>query len=131
MDTLQNEREKLFHAYTDTFAPLQSIGLRIIIPNKDIEPNFHAFWIIFGREKQRQKFIGPAKSKNIAAYIGYVPLHNSLMGKKINNDYPDLPITEFVGKNVVRLPFYSMNESEIEYTCKNLFEAALISLETK
>jgi dTDP-4-amino-4,6-dideoxygalactose transaminase len=48
-----------------------------------------------------------SREKEISAYIGYVPLHSSTMGRKLGYKPEDLPLTEDISSRIVRLPFYT------------------------
>jgi dTDP-4-amino-4,6-dideoxygalactose transaminase len=60
------------------------------------------------------------QKNNIAATFHYVPLHESIMGKKFNKK--KLPITENIYKRIVRLPLFSdltkKEINKIEYNIK-------------
>jgi dTDP-4-amino-4,6-dideoxygalactose transaminase len=130
-DSMQLHRKKLHDAYIKTFEPLKDLGLRMLHVPDEIEPNYHAFWLLFKNEKQRDLFLKFSLEKNISPYIGYLPLHTSPMGKKLGGGMFELPITDYVGNSITRLPFYLMNDDEIMYTCINLYKAAVAALETK
>ena len=124
INLLQKKREILFNKYEEKFKQLESLGLqKIIIPN-DVKNNFHAFWVIFPTNKQRDSFINKSLKKHISPYIGYVPLHNSKMGEKIGKTPHKLIKTESISSRIVRLPFYIMSEIEIEFISNSLYEIA-------
>ncbi len=75
-----------------------------ISPNSDF--NFHAFYIIFNSSKLANKFIEHTKDKEVNCYIGYIPLHNSKQGKKLNLN-KSLKNTEKYSKQIVRLPLHT------------------------
>jgi len=101
------ERAKLTEAYHKLFAPFEKSGhLRIPHPPHHVTINHHAFFVIFDSKEDRQRFLLLLKEKNIHAYIGYVPLHSSPMGRKLGYKPEDLPLTEEISSCVVRLPFY-------------------------
>ena len=75
-----------------------------ISPNSDF--NFHAFYIIFNSSKLANKFIEHTKDKGVNCYIGYIPLHNSKQGKKLNLN-KSLKNTEKYSKQIVRLPLHT------------------------
>ena len=67
-------------------------------------------------EDNQQQFITLLKEKNIYAYIGYLPLHSSPMGRKYGYQADDLPLTEDLASRIVRLPFYTELQGEsLEY----------------
>ena len=45
--------------------------------------------------------------RGIGVYIGYVPLHSSPMGLRLGYKPEDLPVTEDVGRRVLRLPLHN------------------------
>jgi len=63
------------------------------------------------------------KKRNITAAFHYIPLHISKMGKKIGYNKGDLPFTENIAENIMRLPLYTgMTEQELNYVVKNVKE---------
>lgn len=78
--------------------------------------NGHAFWMIMPTRAIRDKFIQEMKKFNIAAHIGYIPLHSSRMGKKLGYVESDIPVTEDLAGRIVRMPIYTgMSEKEFQY----------------
>ena len=126
---MQGKRKKLHDAYTNAFKPLEQHGLRMTFVPENVETNYHAFWLLFNNEAQRDKFLQLSLARNISPYIGYIALHSSPMGKKLGGDKFNLPFTDHVSKSIARLPFYLMSDEEIEYTCANLYETAKLALE--
>lgn len=129
LDLMQEKRKKLHDAYANAFKPLEQYGLRMTFVPENVETNYHAFWLLFNNEAQRDKFLQLSLARNISPYIGYMALHSSPMGKKLGGDKFNLPFTDHVSKSIARLPFYLMSDEEIEYTCANLYETAKLALE--
>ena len=121
LDFLQKKRKKLFVEYYEKF---RELDLQIIVIPKDVENNFHAFWIVFNYSNQRDLFIKKSNEINIMPYIGYLPLHNSKMGEKVGRTPFLLSHTESISSKIVRLPFYIMSNEEIEYVSNKLFKIA-------
>ena len=96
------------NAYKRLFEPYVKTGKLTIpcIPN-GVKINNHAFFVIFDSEKNQKLFLILLKEKNIHAYIGYVPLHSSPMGRSFGYKAQDLPITEDIASRIVRLPLYT------------------------
>ena len=80
--------------------------------------------MIFNTQRLADNFKIWMQNSGIAATFHYVPLHNSLMGKKFNSNR--LMVTENIYKKVVRLPIYpDMTNNEIAKilkTIKNFFK---------
>lgn len=131
LDLMQEKRKKLHDAYINAFKPLEQYGLKMTYVPENVETNYHAFWLLFNNEAQRDKFLQLSLARNISPYIGYMALHSSPMGKKLGGNKYNLPFTDHVSVSIARLPFYLMNDNEIEYTCSNLYETAKIALTSK
>ncbi len=62
-------------------------------------------------------FLSLLKEKDIYAYIGYMPLHSSPMGRGFGYQADDLPITEDLASRIVRLPFYTELQGDSLHYC--------------
>jgi len=124
LDLMQEKRKKLHNAYVELFKPLETFGLQRMCVPDNVETNYHAFWLLFNNEKQRDRFLQLSLEKGVSPYIGYMPLHTSPMGRKLGGDKYNLPFTDFVGNSITRLPFYLMNDDEIEYACSVMYDMA-------
>lgn len=101
-------RSKITKAYRSLFDPFEKAGyLRTPHPPKHVEVNHHAFFVIFDTKKNRRFFLSALRKKNIYAYIGYMPLHSSPMGRRLGYKKENLALTEDLGSRIVRLPFYT------------------------
>ena len=57
----------------------------------------------------------------IEAYIGYVPLHSSPMGKKLGYKNSDLSKTEEISKRIIRLPMHNnLSEKNVKKICMKI-----------
>lgn len=114
-------RGRLTKGYNEILSPFEKSGyLKIPHVQKGIVLNHHAFFVIFNSSEDREIFLTKLKAHNIFAYIGYVPLHSSDFGKKFGYHEMDLPLTEDLGKKIVRLPMYAdISEESLAY----LFES--------
>ena len=118
-------RKKLHDSYESTFSDFKKYGISFIDVPSYVDPNYHAFWILFDKPFYRDKFIELSLNQNISPYIGYIPLHSSPMGKKIVDDNCNLKITDFVSETVCRLPFYLMDDLEINYVNESFKQVLL------
>ncbi len=105
-DEIFEKRAQITKMYFDVFTKYQEQGL-IQIPKitEDMIINHHAFWVVFNTVSEKEKFINSLRDHEIYAYIGYMPLHSSPMGKRFGYSAEDLPITEDVASRLVRMPF--------------------------
>jgi dTDP-4-amino-4,6-dideoxygalactose transaminase len=72
-----------------------------------LDSNYHACYVVFHSVADCERVRLALKQQDIAAYIGYVPLHSSPMGVALGNKVGDLPRTEEFAPRVLRLPFHN------------------------
>lgn len=108
LDQNQAARRTLYEAYDERLRPLSERGwlaLPRIDPNRSL--NYHAFYVIFESSEACDGVRERLGEAGISAYIGYVPLHSSPMGRRLGNRPEDLPLTEEYAPRVLRLPFHT------------------------
>ena len=120
--SLVDRRSHVTAGYRELFAPYEDAGhLQTPHPPPEVELNHHAFFVIFDRPENQQRFIDDLWSKNIYPYIGYIPLHSAPMGQRFGYKPEDVPLTEDIAKRIVRLPFYAELEGPaLEYCLKGM-----------
>lgn len=131
-EEIVSERSKITKAYKQMLTPYEYKGfIQIPHPPKEVILNNHAFFIIFDTKENRGLFLSLLKKKNVHAYIGYVPLHSSPMGKKFGYKVQDLPKTEDLASRIVRLPFYKDLQGENLDYCIDVIRNTLSSMYVK
>jgi len=68
---------------------------------------FHMFFLIMPSLCKRQSLIAHLRSKGIYSVFHYLPLHLSVMGKKLGGKKGDCPVAEDISDRIIRLPFYN------------------------
>ncbi|MBR3314412.1 MAG: dTDP-4-amino-4,6-dideoxygalactose transaminase [Atopobiaceae bacterium] len=107
-DEIMEKRMAVWNAYQQKLAPLEEKGaLRRLVVPEVVEHNAHMYNIVLPDEATRTLLVDELKKQDIMAYICYVPLHSSPMGKKLGWSEEDCPITEDYGKRTLRLPMYA------------------------
>lgn len=106
-DEILEKRMNVWNTYYNGLECLEKEGLlrRPVLP-EDIEHNAHMFCIVLPDEDTRTNLINSLKEKGISSYICYVPLHSSPYGQKLGYTPKMLPVTEDLGKRILRLPLY-------------------------
>lgn len=106
-DEILEKRMNVWNTYYNGLECLEKEGLlrRPVLP-EGIEHNAHMFCIVLPDEDTRTKLINYLKEKGISSYICYVPLHSSPYGQKLGYTPEMLPVTEDLGKRILRLPLY-------------------------
>jgi dTDP-4-amino-4,6-dideoxygalactose transaminase len=107
LDETSALRSQVTEAYRALYSPFEQRGcLSTPHPGPDVELNHHAFFVIFNTAENRARFLGDLRGYGVSPYIGYIPLHSSVMGRSYGYEPNDLPITQSVSERIVRLPFY-------------------------
>jgi len=126
VEKIVSKRSVITKAYRNLFQPYEDKGfLTIPKPPVGVKINNHAFFVIFDSEENQQKFLYLLKKKNIFAYIGYMPLHSSPMGRRLGYSEEDLPVTQDLASRIVRLPFYTGLQGESLDYCIECMQTVL------
>lgn len=121
MDKINMVRKNIYYRYFEAFRELEKEG-RLCLPfiPTNCSSNYHMFYILLENQVERDNMIQCLKEQGIVSVFHYLPLHSSLMGKKLGYKDSDLPITEDVSKRLLRLPFYNdMTTEEQDYVIDN------------
>ncbi len=111
------ERQEIYDEYHRLFFPLaKQKYFALPVRNENNKINYHAFFLIFNTEAQCDYVRESLAKDKVSAYIGYVPLHSSIMGKSLGYMPDDLPLTEEYAARVLRLPFHNnMSIEDVQY----------------
>lgn len=117
MDYITRERQKVHDFYTKLLQGYANQGLfNMTKMPENCEANYHIFYLLFNDAEARTNVMKRLKEKNISSATHFVPLHSSIMGRSLGFKAEDLPVTERVGKCVLRLPIYpDLNSVELDY----------------
>jgi len=119
-EKIHNIKKNIYSAYSQNLSHLVSAGyIKIQSIPEYIDSNYHSFYIILN--ENNEELIKYLYENGVKAYIGYIPLHDSIFGKKQNYDLK-LKNTEFYHDKLVRLPSHpNLTEDDIQKIC-NLIE---------
>lgn len=125
LDHNKEKRREIFEAYMAQLEPLrQQEKLWFPVYPSNYESNYHAFWIQFESENICDEVRIHLLNHGVSAYIGYVPLHSSKVGKSMGYAEKDLAITEAYAKRVLRLPFHNfLSKQDINRVCSLIKES--------
>lgn len=101
---------------------LTKLSSKIILPaeSEGSFGNWHIFAIRVPRQI-RDRVIRELRKYGVEAAFHYLPLHASIMGKKLGYKSGDLPVTEEVSSTLIRLPIYpKLKKSEMDYIVEAL-----------
>jgi dTDP-4-amino-4,6-dideoxygalactose transaminase len=75
--------------------------------------------VIVVKKNNRSSLLKFLIEHNIFAFIGYIPLHKSRIGKKYLDKKEILSGTEKLYKRIIRLPLHNhLSINDIDYVCK-------------
>ena len=77
-----------------------------VIPN-ECQHNAHLFCLVFRTETQANGFLSYLRENRIQGVRHYVPLHSSPAGLIHGRAHGELPVTDHIGKCLVRLPLWT------------------------
>jgi len=120
-----SERKAIYCSYKKGLSNLLE-NKKVCFPSFEInyKSNYHAFFVIFETEYICDKVREYLVANQVAAYIGYVPLHSSPVGITMGYSEESLPITEQTAKCVLRLPFHNnMTSEDTSLVCKLINES--------
>ena len=125
LDENREQRRLIYEAYREGFDILGNEGkLKFPTYLEGVSSNYHAFFVLFPSEEKCDLVREYLSSHNIAAYIGYVPLHSSPVGKRMGYTSESLPLTECSAKCVLRMPFHnSLTIEDVKYVVNKVREA--------
>jgi dTDP-4-amino-4,6-dideoxygalactose transaminase len=100
-------RLHLWNTYHEALEPLEDQGLlkRPVIP-ESCGHNAHMYYILLPSLERRAHLIEHLRSKGIHAVFHYVPLHDSIMGRRVCRAAGDLSRTTQLAQQLLRLPFW-------------------------
>ncbi len=107
------ERKKIWIKYYSTFKKLKSELIEDKkLPTKNIDINYHMFFLICKNFYVRTKILTELKKIGIFSAFHYIPLHKSVYGSKYFKK--KLKVTEELSKKIIRLPLWiGMNQNFI------------------
>jgi len=116
-DQIIAKRKGIIDYYNQHLEKLGQNGL-IVLPNvpDNCQPNYHMYYILLPDATQRDAMLTHLNEKGVHAVFHYLPLHNSVMGRKMGYRPGDFPVTEDIAGRLIRLPcYYSLKEDELSY----------------
>ncbi len=124
-DQITQRRLTIWNRYHQSLAPLEEQGkLRRPIVPVGCEHNAHMYYILLPDLEKRNAFIANLKEREIGAVFHYVPLHTSIMGKKVGRASGRLHNTLSISERLVRLPLWLGLEDQLDEVIHHAIAAA-------
>lgn len=121
---IANVRVALHQRYYEGLLPLKKQGfLDLCLSYDDVLHNGHIFFLKLKNFIERCKLIEFLKDKGISSVFHYVPLHSSMIGKKVGNFFGEDIYTTRESERLLRLPMYfGLKLSEVDFIVEKIFE---------
>ncbi|ARP94342.1 dTDP-4-amino-4,6-dideoxygalactose transaminase [Bordetella genomosp. 13] len=105
--SLTQQRLALWNNYHEALAPFEAEGIlrRPIIP-AHCQHNAHMYYVLLDPSLNRQRILAAMRDHQVCAVSHYVPLHSSPGGRRYARAHGDLPVTDAVSEQLVRLPLW-------------------------
>lgn len=124
-DEITRSRLRVWHAYHERLARFEEAGLlrRPKIP-AGAGQNGHIYHVLLPTPDIQAAVIDALKSQGIGAVFHYVPLHDSIAGRRYGRASGSLQVTDHVYPRLVRLPVWpDLDETSIDRIVSALEEA--------
>ena len=105
-DDVVSRRGDLWDVYSRRLGGLDQAGVHVQSWRSDVVNNHHAFFVRLENADLADRIRLELREAGIAAYIGYVPLHDAPYGVRAGLDR-SLPSTERWASTVLRLPLHT------------------------
>jgi dTDP-4-amino-4,6-dideoxygalactose transaminase len=108
-------RLKNWNYYQQEFLPfLEELSFTLTKLPKFAVHNAHMFYLITSTPEKRARFISEMNRSQITCVTHYIPLHDSIAGKKFGGNDRKLKNTVYLSERIVRLPMWSHEQMPIE-----------------
>ncbi|MEO5897315.1 MAG: dTDP-4-amino-4,6-dideoxygalactose transaminase [Vicinamibacterales bacterium] len=115
-EEIQRRRCSIFERYDVALSPwARSQGVGTLTPAADCEHPAHMYYLRLPDSEIRRELMQWVRDAGALAVSHYMPLHLSPMGLRYGYKAGDLPVTEKVSGQILRLPFFaSLDKAEQE-----------------
>jgi dTDP-4-amino-4,6-dideoxygalactose transaminase len=106
-ELINNKRIQIWDKYFNGFAEAETRGIcdRPYVP-ESCSQNGHIFYLIMSDVNARNGLLAHLHKHAISATFHYIPLHDSIAGRKFGRAPHPLPNTERAGNCLIRLPLF-------------------------
>jgi dTDP-4-amino-4,6-dideoxygalactose transaminase len=115
-ESITASRRSTWESYREGFAELEAEGLlRLPRIPAGCDHNAHTFYVLLAHPRSRGRVLADLNAEGVNSVFHYVPLHSSPAGMRYGRADWELPVTDKVSAQLVRLPLWAgMKESEVE-----------------
>ncbi len=124
-ESIQSRRRAVWEGYAEALAgPAETLGLRLPVVPEGCDPAWHLFHVLLPSAELRPRVMATMREQGIATTFHYVPLHDSVGGKRFAARPTECPVTSDVSSRLIRLPFYNtLTPGDVERVAETLVAA--------
>ncbi len=124
-ESIQSRRRAVWEGYAEALAgPAETLGLRLPVVPAGCDPAWHLFHVLLPSAELRPRVMATMREEGIATTFHYVPLHDSVGGKRFAARPTECPVTSDISSRLIRLPFYNtLTPAEVERVAETLVAA--------
>jgi dTDP-4-amino-4,6-dideoxygalactose transaminase len=124
MDRIKTLRCEIVQRYQSRLSHLERLGcLRLPQIPVECDSNHHLYYVLLPDQGTRDRLIVYLRERRIRALFHFVPLHCSLMGRKLGYREGEFPVTEQSSGRLLRLPCYPDLKKEEQETVVHCIES--------
>ncbi len=115
-ENITEKRMQIWEQYHRGFLELEVKGIvfRPVVPDACLH-NGHMYFLVLNDARTRSRLINDLKETGIQTAFHYVPLHNSVAGKKYGRTAGELPNTIRTSERLIRLPLWvEMTQDQVD-----------------
>jgi dTDP-4-amino-4,6-dideoxygalactose transaminase len=106
-EVIQARRRAVFERYRAGLCEhAERLGLVLPHVPEDCEPAYHLFHVLLPEAERRGEVIAALKARGVPTAFHYVPLHDSIGGRRFEAAPTECPTSTEVGARLLRLPFH-------------------------
>jgi dTDP-4-amino-4,6-dideoxygalactose transaminase len=121
---MTGERIRLWNQYASGCAALHSLGVRCPVVPDSASHNAHLFYLLLPAAISRGDVLADLNSRGINAIFHYVPLHDSVAGRRYARIASRMDATTDLSSRLIRLPLWiGLKTSEIEMVIAGVTES--------
>lgn len=123
-DEINSNRKKTWDLYLNGLKFLNKKGdIELAVIPPECKHNAHMFYIKVNGSDERTKLLTYLNKKGVYAVFHYIPLHNSVAGKKYGRFAGSELFTEKESERIIRLPlYYGISTSDVEYVIEMVYD---------
>lgn len=115
-EVIQGRRRSVFERYlTGLSEHADALGLGLPHVPDDREPAYHLFHVLLPDPERRPEVIAQLRARGVPTAFHYVPLHDSVGGRRFAAVQGECPVSSEVSARLLRLPFHQeLEESDCD-----------------